>query len=152
MFSEPFSYIERLCLNTWKDKFMKRSNEWQILLLGKICLDHCAEPAYDIGTNCLVSILKMTVINLVESSDKSLTLLTFDISYLTFEHWSIWAFEHLNILTFEHLNIWTFEHWNIGTLEHWDKPDPVMNPINPLEHLKIWRFDHLKIWTFEPWE
>ena len=55
----------------------------------------------------------------------------------------------LIIWTFEHLNIWTLEHWNIGTLEHRDKPDFVMNPINPLEHLKIWRFDHLKIWTFE---
>ena len=45
-------------------------------------------------------------------SDKSLTLLTFDICHLTFDIW------HLNIQTFEHANIGTLENWNVETLEH----------------------------------
>ena len=50
------------------------------------------------------------------NSDKSLTLLTFDI--WTFEHWNIGSLEHLNIKALELWNIGTLEHWNIGTLEH----------------------------------
>ena len=65
------------------------------------------------GLQVMMVKIKMAGGTLEVRSDKSLTLLTFDIWHLTFGHLNIWAFEHLNIWTFEQLNIWTFEQLNI---------------------------------------
>ena len=75
-------------------------------------------------------IVKMTGGTPEVRSHKSLTLLIFDIWYLTFD---MWTFEYLNIWTFEHLNIWTFDYLKIWTFEH----------------LNIWTFEYLNIWTFD---
>ena len=68
----------------WSENFVKDVSESWFCSLNCVCKYH--------------KMLKMTGGTPEVSSDKSLTLLSFD----------IW-----------HLNIWTFEHWNIGTLEHW---------------------------------
>ena len=80
-------------------------------------------------------------------SDKSLTLLTYDIWHLnvwTFEYLNIWRFEDLKSWTFEHLNIWTFEHLNIRSFEHWE--------IGILERWNIRTLEHWNIgtWTDGP--